>query len=176
MTHAALAELPADSRLWVFPSTAPLEEENQTCLLEEVDDFLAGWLAHGRPLKAGRELRHGRFLIVAVDEGDASASGCSIDALVGRLRELGALFGTSFIDHSKCWYRDEVTGGVRCVSRPDFRALAESGRVGPETRVFDTTLTSLRDLRQRGLELPARKSWHAGLLRRSSALRARAPA
>ena len=65
---------------------------------------------------------------------DAEApSGCSIDALVRRLREVGDEIGSSLIDHSPVWYR--AKDGVRSVSRAGFQGLVDRGEVGPGTLV-----------------------------------------
>jgi hypothetical protein len=151
--------LPTHGRLWVFPSSRQLSEGEVDVLLEAVDAFLDGWAAHGAPLRSGREVTAGRFLLVGVDEDAEAPSGCSIDALVNRLRALGSEMGADLVDHEPVFYRDGRV--VRSASRAEFRAMVAAGEVGPETRVFDTTLTRIRDLRERGLERPVRESWHA---------------
>jgi hypothetical protein len=62
------------------------------------------------------------------------------------------------IDHAPIWYVDG--DAVRTVSRPEFRRMAEAGAVAPEVTVVDTTLTSLGQLREGGLERPASETWH----------------
>jgi hypothetical protein len=150
--------LPDHGRLWVFPATRDLSEDEAAACLRAVDDFLEGWAAHGVPLLSGRELRESRFLLVGVDVDAEAPSGCSIDALVNRLRALGSELGVGLIDHAPVWYRSG--GSVRTASRAEFKRLAEEGAVGPGARVFDTALTSLRQLREGGLERPATETWH----------------
>jgi hypothetical protein len=150
--------LPDHGRLWVFPAGRRLSPEEASRLQEEADAFLDSWAAHGAPLRSGRELWERQFLLVGVDGEVEAPSGCSIDALVGRLRDVGRDFDVTLVDHSAVWYRDG--GSVRVASRADFRGLTEAGDVDPDTPVFDTTLTRLSELRSRGLERPARDSWH----------------
>jgi hypothetical protein len=158
MPRIAFEELPEHGRLWVFPVSRALNEGEASTLLAEVDAWLDAWAAHGAPLRSGRELRAGTFLLVGVDEDVETPSGCSIDALVNRLRALGDAMGVRLIDHASVWYRDGE--GIRRVSRGDFRRLAEEGAVGPDTMVFDTTLTRVAQAREAKLEVPARESWH----------------
>ena len=153
-----ISALPDHGRLWVFPSTRRLSDAEAQSLERDVDEFLKGWAAHGAPLEAGRELIERQFLIVGVDVDAARPSGCSIDALVGALRELGKRFELSLIDHNRVWYREG--SAIRSVSRAEFRDLVEGGAVSPETRVFDTSLTSLDQLRAGGLERQASQTWH----------------
>jgi hypothetical protein len=158
MPRIPFEELPDHGRLWVFPATRDLTDAEAAACLAAVDDFLAGWSAHGAPLRSGRELRDARFLLVGVDVDAEAPSGCSIDALVNRLRALGSELDVGLIDHTPVWYRDGDE--VRTLSRGDFRKLADEERVGPGVHVFDTTLTSLRQLREGGLERAAGESWH----------------
>lgn len=150
--------LPDHGRLWVFPATRDLTDAEAGACLEAVDDFLEAWAAHGVPLVSGRELVERRFLLVGVDVDAEAPSGCSIDALVNRLRALGGELEVGLIDHAPVWYRQD--GEVRSASRSVFKRLAEEGSVEPTTRVFDTTLTRLRQLRDGALERPAAESWH----------------
>lgn len=158
MPKTSFDRLPDHGRLWVFPSSRALEPDERDALLAEVDDFLDGWAAHGTPLHSARDLREDRFLLVGVDQDASAPSGCSIDALVNRLRGLGDRLGMVLIEHGSVWYRGEE--GIESATRPDFRALAASGAVTPDTPVVDTTLTRVSEVRGVGLERPARKSWH----------------
>ncbi len=158
MPRIAFEDLPDHGRIWIFPADRALAEAEARVLLDEVDRFLDGWAAHGVPLRCARTLRHDRFLIVGVDEDAEAPSGCSIDALMNSLAAMGAAMDVELLDHAPVWYRDGEE--IRCVSRRTFRALAEAGEVGPETRVFDPTLTRLKELRGGALERPARESWH----------------
>ena len=110
-----------------------------------------------------RALTRDEDRLVGLDERTTGASGCSIDALMGRLGELEREFGFGLTDASPVWYRDGE-GHIRSVTREDFRKLADSGTVGPETPVFDLTASSLGPIRSSGLERPASTSWHARLL------------
>jgi hypothetical protein len=158
MPRIPFEELPAHGRLWVFPASRDLSDAEVASCLEAVDDFLASWSAHGMPLRSGRELLERRFLLVGVDVDAEAPSGCSIDALVNRLRALGDSMGVVLIDHAPVWFRDR--GAVRTLSRADFRALAAEGGVDAGVEVFDTTLTRIQDYRTGKLARPASESWH----------------
>lgn len=158
MPRIDFSALPDHGRLWVFPASRRLSPDEASRLVQDTDAFLDSWAAHGAPLRSGRELRDDQFLLVGVDDDTEAPSGCSIDALVGRLRDLGRGFGVTLVEHSAVWYRE--AGSVHVASRAVFRDLAGAGQVDPDTPVFDTTLTRLSDLRAGGLERPARDSWH----------------
>jgi len=150
--------LPDESRLWVFGVERTLSEGEQDNLLSAVDLFLETWAAHGAPLMCGRDWRWRRFLLVAVDEASAPPSGCSIDAMVGVLKDQERRLGVRILDNTPVWFVEN--GNVKRMSRSEFRRLAQGGAVGPDTVVFDNTVTRLKDARSGRWEGPVRASWH----------------
>ena len=156
----AFSGLPDSGRLWVFGVSRPLSDEEEGRLLAEVDAFLEGWAAHGAPLSAARDWRYGRFLLVAVDNRVTPPSGCSIDALVHRLKGLEEALDVEIVGGAPVWLRDPDTGDVTRLSRPDFKARAGRGEIPADTVVFDLSVTEIGELRLGRWELPARESWH----------------
>jgi hypothetical protein len=166
MPRIPFDQLPSHGRLWVFPASRDLSEAEAEACLAAVDEFLATWSAHGTALRAGRDLVESRFLLVGVDVDAEAPSGCSIDALVNRLRALGEGMGVVLIDHAAVWFRDR--GAVCSLPRAEFRALVARGEVDASVEVFDTTLTRIEDFRGGRLERPAAESWHGKTFFRST--------
>ena len=162
MPHVPFAQLPDDARVWVFASDRPLADAHAERLLAAVDAFLARWAAHGQPLTAARDWVDDRFLVVAVDQREAHASGCSIDGLFRTLQQLGREIGASLVGGGRVYFRDGA-GAVQTVARHEFSDRAARGEITGETAVFDPTVTTAGDWRHR-FERPARESWHAALL------------
>jgi hypothetical protein len=156
--------LPDDARLWVFPADRALDAAEADRLLTFVDTFLEDWATHGKPLVVGRRWEHEQFLLVAVDEKATGVSGCSVDALVRRLRQLERELEARFTDYRPVWYRDGRK--IVTTSRREFAELSQAGVVGADTVVFDNSITSLGAWREGKWELPASNSWHGDLVRR----------
>jgi hypothetical protein len=152
-------QLPADARLWIFAAERPLSSDERDRLLTIVDQFLAHWKAHGAPLTAARDWQYDRFLLVGVDEADAGASGCSIDAMVRQFEQLESAMGVALLDHGPVLFRRG--NAIERVPRPAFADLARQGIVSPDTVVFNNTVTRVGDVREGKWETPARASWHA---------------
>ena len=162
MPRVPFESLPGDARVWVFAAADELTEQARDRLLRAVDDHLAEWNAHGEPLVCAHDWRDDRFLAVGVDQSTAGASGCSIDGLFRALARLEPEVGTKLLGAGRLYYRDP-SGHVITTTRPAFSSLARDGAVGPDTPVFDTSLTSAAAWR-RDFERPARDSWHAQLM------------
>ena len=158
MPRVEFEQLPSDARVWIFSAERALTQDEQTRLLQEVDGFLAEWGAHDMPLTAGRDIRYDRFLFVAVDQSRIGPSGCSVDALVRQMKALQQEIGVELVNHAPVLFRrgDQIAR----VARDEFAELAAQGEVGPETTVFDNTLTSLGEVRNGRWETSAAQSWH----------------
>ncbi|HYU54366.1 MAG TPA: hypothetical protein VEK37_15545 [Gemmatimonadaceae bacterium] len=162
MPVVQIQDLPNSSRTWVFGADHDLDEGATDLLMREVDRFLAQWHAHGAPLTAARDWRYKRFLTIAVDQSTAGASGCSIDGLYRSLKALEPRLGASLVTSGLVFYRNPK-GRVESVDRDRFSELGTEGKITPDTRVFDPTVTSLGEWRAR-FELNAEDSWHAKLM------------
>jgi hypothetical protein len=163
LSAVAFDALPDEARVWVFASPRPLTDEQTGTLLDEVDRFLSGWLAHGHPVVGAREWRYDRFLLIGADEAATGVSGCSIDSLFRTLKQLERGMGVALVDSSPVWYR-AVDGTIESVSRSEFRERARGGEISEDTVVFDNTVRSAGQVRQGEWERPARDSWHGKLL------------
>jgi hypothetical protein len=160
MPAMPFSEMPDHSRVWIFAAARPLNEQEAQVLLDQVDAFLGEWHAHGAAVVGGRDWRYDRFLMIAADETATGVSGCSGDALFGMLKETERGRGVPLLDSAPVWYRDRA-GEIRALSRPEFRALVQSGEVDEETTVFNNTVTTISDVRVGKWETPLRDSWHA---------------
>jgi hypothetical protein len=165
MPLVKIENLPGDARAWVFGSDRTLDAVAADTLLNEADLFLSQWKAHGAPLTVGRDWRYGRFLMVAVDQSTAGASGCSIDGLFRTLKALEPRLGASLVTSGLIFFRD-TNGAIQSVDREEFTTLGAEGKIAPKTHVFDPTVTTLGEWRAR-FELTAGDSWHAKLLEKN---------
>ena len=155
-------KLPDDARVWVFGSSAPVDETDALKLLAAVDTFLLQWKAHGHPLTCARDWRDEHFLAVGVDQRTEGASGCSIDGLFRSLKELETSIGSSMVAGGRVFFRDSL-GFVHCITRQEFEAMSRRGEANGGTPVFDTTVTTAGAYRKL-FERPASSGWHAELL------------
>ena len=162
MPITSFSELPDDARLWVFAASERITGERTSELLDAVDEYLAGWKAHGEPLTCAREWRDDRFLVIAVDQSTAGASGCSIDALFRILQQLQGRVGTSLVGGGRVFFRNRA-GDIEATTRTAFADRAVAGDVDTDTMVFDTTVTTAKDYRG-GFARRAGETWHRDLL------------
>jgi hypothetical protein len=154
--------LPASARVWIFASDKPITGARADRLLAEVDHYLELWHAHGHPLTCGRDWRDDRFLAIAVDQSNAYASGCSIDGLFRTLQTLQPALGATIVSGGHVHYRD-AHGAIRTATRDEFAALGTTGAITMTTTVFDATVATAGEWRDR-FETAVGRAWHKALL------------
>lgn len=153
-----LDHLPNHAKVWVYQSNRSLEENEEKVLSQVMTSFVSQWKAHGTDLAAGFEIRDHRWLILAVDESQQNATGCSIDSSVHLIKEAGEKLGVDFFDRQLIIYEQE---GRRKEDRMhDFWAKRKAGVVNDETVVFNTLAKDLGELRSKWATSFA-ESWHA---------------
>ncbi len=124
MPRIGFEQLPEHARLWIFAAQRELDDPERARVLEEVDRFIDQWTAHDVPLTAARDWRQGRFLMIGVDEEAAGLSGCSIDALVRRMKVVQEELGVELVNNAPVLFKNG--GTIERISRERFAELASS--------------------------------------------------
>jgi hypothetical protein len=158
----SLNALAPESRIWIYGADRALTKSETKSVRQRAQQFVAQWSSHQQSLEAAADVLHQRFLVLAVDETQAEASGCSIDGSVRFVQELGAEIGVDFFNRMRFSYRDEQ-GNIHTVGREEFKLLYAQGQIGNETIVFDPLIKELGELRQI-FERPLEDSWHSRMV------------
>ena len=151
------SDLPDHSRVWIYQSSRKFSDEEVSVIQEQMDLFLAQWTANGSDLEAGLEVRYNRFIIIGLNQDNASASGCSIDASVRFIQQLQTQFDVDLLDKMNVtFYSGDF---IAHKSLLDFRKMAKNRSVSRDTIVFNNLVTTKEDYLEHW-EVPAHESWH----------------
>lgn len=154
--YVPFEELSQQARVWVYQSDRKLGEAEISLIEEAAPTFLESWATHGKPLKASFQLFHGQFLVMGVDEGHQSASGCSIDSSVSFIKALEKELDVSFMDRGKVAF--VVDGQVYMEDLPQLKNSIATGKIKADTRTFNNMITSKQELEEKWL-MPAKETW-----------------
>jgi hypothetical protein len=157
-----LDNLSSESRVWIYGAERALTASETSTVRKRAQEFVAQWMSHQQSLSAAADVLHNRFLVLAVDETQAEASGCSIDGSVHFVKELGAEIGVDFFNRMRFSYRDQQ-GKIHTVGREEFKLLYAQGQLDNESIVFDPLVKELGELRQI-FERPLEDSWHSRMV------------
>ncbi len=157
-----LPELSNSARVWLYLADRELSPAEREALVERMRTFTNQWKAHGAALSAGAEVVFHRLLVIAADETNATASGCSIDASVNAIKTVGQQLGVDFFNRSLVPYGDTEQPTV--VPMHEFWAMRKAKLIDDDTLVLNSTASTLGALRET-LFLPFSESWHAEMWR-----------
>ncbi|NND89065.1 MAG: ABC transporter ATPase [Flavobacteriaceae bacterium] len=154
-------ELPNDARIWVYQSNRKFTEEETSLIKQKTEEFLTQWTAHGANLEAAVEIRYQRFIVIGLNQENASASGCSIDASVHFIQSLEKELDLDLLDKMNVtYYNGEY---IAHKSLADFRKMAKNRSVSKNTVVFNN-LVNTKEEYLNNWEVPASESWHSRFL------------
>ena len=126
---------------------------------KKLDQFLPSWVSHGVPVEGKFRIYEDHFVLL-VGQSTAGISGCSIDSSVNNFKDLRDHYGLDGLDRSLVFFRNEK-GIIQSRHFLDFQKLVKSGLIDAETKVFDTSITTLGQLRQGKFEKPLWNSSYA---------------
>jgi len=149
--------LPQNSRIWIYQADREFTRVEVDLLQENAIAFIEEWTRHGAALKGSFALKYNRFLILAVDESFANASGCSIDASVRFVKQMETLFSMDLMNKLNVTYKEGQT--IRLVNLSTFQEYAKIQKITSETIVFNNMVQTKGDLESLW-EVPAQQSWH----------------
>lgn len=126
------------AKVWVYQADRFLSETEVAWVKEQLEAFIPTWNAHGAKLNATFEVLSSCFICLAVEEDEASASGCSIDSSVRIIKQIEKELGCSFFNRLKML----VEEGNELKYVP-FHTLSDLKNV----YVFNNNVQFLKDLR-----------------------------
>ena len=127
------------SRIWIYAAEHKLTNDQENYILNHISDHLQNWEAHKVPLTAGVTILENRFIVVALDESENGASGCSIDTLQKSIQNLEKDLSISLLNRLNvfCKIEDEIL----CIPSFKLESIAKSN-----TLFYDLTIQKKSDL------------------------------
>ncbi len=139
--------LPEHSRIWVYQSSRFLSSSEVEQISDLSSEFLLQWHSHGNALSAEIKLLNNLFLIIAVDEKTAPASGCSIDKSVRFIKDIEKLINISLTGRSTVAYF-EKENKIVLIPYLELIQKIKSGEVNENQLLFNNLLSTISDFKK----------------------------
>ncbi len=150
--------LPETSRIWIYQANRSLSEEEITEIQNKTTQFIENWTAHGSDLQASFKVLYKRFLLLALNQDEVQATGCSIDASVHFIQQLEQEYQISLLDKMNVSYKQGEF--IAYKSLQDFKKMAKERAISKNTIVFNNLVTNIYEFKE-NWEVPAKDSWHS---------------
>jgi hypothetical protein len=154
--YVPFEQMPEFSRVWVYQAERKFDPTEEEIIREKMSGFCEGWNSHGNRMPSSFEVFDHQILVLAVDESQLGASGCSIDSSVKKLREIESQIGINLTDQGKISLKNSF-GNVSVIPALGVKSRVNSGEITEELEVINPIIQTKADLQN--LWQPVRKSW-----------------
>lgn len=132
-------QFPDSSRVWLYQSDRELSSEEINKLEKDLQTFAEEWAAHGNKMWAAAKVLNPYFSVIVVNDALVPPSGCSVDASVKFIKELGQEMKVNFFDRMKVTLQEGEE-----LKQIHFSELDEH----QEALIFDPMISKLNELRE----------------------------
>jgi hypothetical protein len=153
--------LSADSKIWIYQSNRSFQPNEIEDITRDLETFLNAWAAHGKDLKTSYLIKYKRFIIIAVDQSESSATGCSIDRMVRFIQSLEATYNVDLLDKMNVSYKHGEYVAFKTLL--DFKKMVKQKAVNADTIVFNNLVSTKQEFEEYW-EVPIKESWHSKFL------------
>ena len=94
-----------DQRTWVFIADRKMNEVEVLRINDELHRFVSNWKTHGTPIDASGFCFEHAAIVIAANEAEVKASGCSIDKINQLVRSLGSTLDIDFFNRFNVLHR-----------------------------------------------------------------------
>lgn len=154
--------MPLNSKMWVYAIKGSFTPEQYQELNEGLAAFTEEWAAHGTSLDAQFRIVGNKAVILAVNEENQAATGCSIDDSTKFFRAFGEKHGLNFFDRLLLHTVSTETGDMTSYAPAEIKLAVAEGRLNAHTHVLNTWATTLGESGQG--TVPMGESWAAKYL------------
>ena len=154
----SFSQMDKSSRIWIYQSSRKLIDSEIVEIEVMLKDFLSSWNAHGNELQTAFEIKYNRFIIIALNESNTAATGCSIDSCVHFMQQLELKYKINLLDKMNISFKQGEFISYKSID--DFKKLVKNKSVSRKTIVFNNLVIDISDFLE-NWEVPAEKIWHA---------------
>lgn len=149
-------KMPAHSRVWIYQAGRSFSQTEKDLVTNRLKSFCEGWNAHGNGMPSSFQIMDDQVLILAVDESNLGASGCSIDSSVKALKELENTLGINLTDQGKVSYKS-TNGKLKVAPALGIKSKVIEGEIEVDTLVINPLIQRKEELEN--VWISAGNSW-----------------
>jgi len=148
--------LPSTARVWIFQSNRPFTSAEVDLLTTRLRGFTDEWNVHGQPLNTSFKIEFNQFIILAADERQQPASGCSIDSSVRALKNIEQSLGLVLFDRNQAAFKKD--NSVITMPLSLLKENFSNGILNEGTLTFNNLVNTKAQLEYDWL-VPAKATW-----------------
>ena len=144
------------SKVWIYQSSRLFSLQEALQIEDLLKEFVAGWKSHGTPVKGSAYLFFGQFIILMADETNVGVGGCSTDASVRFIKDLGQRFGTDFFNRTNLAFL--IRDKIQVLPMSQVQYALDNGFINADTLYFNNLVQTKQELEKNWI-IPVKNSW-----------------
>lgn len=146
------------SRVWIYQSNRPFNEQEILEINEQLQQFTAQWNAHGDPVKGWGQVVLNQLIVLIADESQTTVSGCSTDSSVRIIKSIEKQYEVNMFDRLLLGFL--VKDKVQLLPMAQVAYALEQGYINENTIYLNNTVLTRQELDTHWLQ-PLKDSWIA---------------
>lgn len=156
LTTIIPAEFSDNARVWIYQSSRPFVEREESEINEQLHQFYIQWQSHGTPVKGWAKLLFKQFIVIIADENDFKVSGCSTDSSVRVVKSIERQYEVNMFDRMLLTFLINEKAQMLPFNQVQF--AIDRGYIKKDTPVFNNVLETKADLFEKWL-VPLEETW-----------------
>jgi hypothetical protein len=144
------------SRVWIYQSSRHFLVSEALSMEPQIEEFVGRWQSHGAEVTAYGNLFFGQFLVLMADETGTGVSGCSTDASVRFVKEIGHQYNVDFFNRTHLAFF--IKDAVQLLPLNQAKYALENGFINGDTLYFNNTVQTKKELEEDWI-IPVKDSW-----------------
>lgn len=137
----SIFEMNPNSKVWVYVAKHPIAEPLLGDIMTLGHSFVKDWAAHGTELDARFSILNNQVIVLAVDQSNQQATGCSIDSSVQFIKQLDQNFQLDLFERMRVLYKNE-SGDIQTAHLQKL-----NGEITENSLVFDHLADTIGSLK-----------------------------
>ncbi len=150
-------QMPLHSRIWMYQANRKFLPEEKDFISQQLTEFCKQWNTHGNSMPTSFDIKYDQIILLAVDESQLSASGCSIDSSVRVIKQIDEKLKINLLDQGKLIYLNQ-NEELEVTSAFAVKTKIKEGAILEETHILNPMIKSIEDLSTQW-KILAKDSW-----------------
>ena len=93
-----VANYSPDSRVWIYQSNRPFDEQEMKGIEEQLHQFYTQWISHNRPVKGWAGVLFDQFIVIVGDDTMDRLCGSAVDNSIRLIKSMERQYSVSLMD------------------------------------------------------------------------------
>jgi hypothetical protein len=150
-----------NSRVWIYQSSRLFFLSEALEIEALLNKFSSEWRSHGSEVNSYANLFFGQFVVLMADEERTGVSGCSTDASVRFIKELGEKYRVDFFNRTNLAFYTKDK--IQLLPMTQLHYALDNYFIDLDTLYFNNLVQTKKELEEKWI-IPVRNSWLASRL------------